>query len=726
MAKLCKPTAYQIRLFNQDEDALAELMLDRNSAALEVEEVLAANEVCGLTITLPGSLPASYIAWDNRIELRRSICGGEFEINGDQAYLIADHRRIWKDGAYAWIITAMSGMWLLKRHFVAHKDKTAQADKTGKSPDDMLRDVVREQMVAGTDFFGSKPERIVAGLTVDANTGSITPTIDKQMSTRTVLDVLKDIADTAAENGTWLGFDVPWTGSNFAFKTFLGYRGVNLADSLRISPEQGAIEDGELITSFVDAPTVVYAGGKGDGLARIISPPVVNTDMVRRSKYGWYEYFHDARNADTLQKVTDEAKAQARKMRPKRTLSLKLNDGVGATYGKDYRFGNIIGVLWDGELISARVDGVRISLKGGRESVVVTLNEVDSQYQAATTMPTATGRGVLVPSSQKSLAQIVKQLATQTVPLTTTPTRAAPTFANSWVNYGSPYYDASYAHDPAGALTLRGVIKDGTLNTPAFTLPATLTPAARLAYLTLSSGAVGRLNLHSDGTVVPEITSNVLYVLDGIHTWRNDLAWTDVATFTNSWVNFGAPFFNAAYTTDETGHTRFRGVIRLGTLNTPAFTLPTELRPAMRVAIATISNNGIGRVNIHADGTVVPEINSNLFYMLDRLYIPRADLPWVAPTMLNSWVYFGNTFFEPGYAVDEIGYVHLRGVIKSGTINNSAFVLPERMRPTKPVSLPTISNNALGVITINVDGSVIPAINSNAFYMLDGIKFLPT
>ena len=724
--RLCKPTAYQIRLFNQDEDALAELMLDRKSAALEVEEVLAANEVCGLTITLPGSLPASYIAWDNRIELRRSVCGGEFEINGDQSYLIADYRRIWKDGAYAWLITAMSGMWLLKGHIVAAKDKSAQGDKTGKSPDDLMRDIVREQMVAGTDFFGSKPERIVTGLTVDTNTTSITPTMDKQIAKRTVFDVLKEIADTAAENGTWLGFDVPWTGTNFAFKTWMGYRGVNLADSLRISPEQGAIADGELITSFADAPTVIYAGGKGDGLAQIISAPVVNTEMVRKSRYGWREYFHDARNADTLQKVNDEAKAQARKMKPKRTLSLKLADGVGALYGRDYRFGNIIGVIWDGELISARVDGVRISLKNGNESVVITVNEVDSQYQAATTTPTANGRGVLTNSSQKSLVQMVKQLAAATVPLNPALPRATPSYTNGWVNVGSPYYDASYAPDASGALVMRGQIKDGTLNTPAFTVPATLTPGSRMAFPALASGALGRVNIHSDGTVVPEITSNVSYTLDGIRTWRNDLVWTDAGVpLANSWVNFGAPFFDAGYAADENGHIRVRGVIKNGTIGAAATSLPVGMRPDKVVSIATISNNAIGRIDITASGNIVPMIGSNAFYMLDRVYIPNPSLYWQAATFANSWVNFGAPFYDAEYAVDALGFVHLRGVIKNGTLNTAAFVLPSQLRPLRAMSFPTISNNALGILTISADGQVVPAINSNAFYMLDGIFWLP-
>lgn len=724
MALLCKPTAYKLHIYDQQDNLLDDLLLDRANAALEVEQVIAANEVGGLTLLLPGSLPESYFAWDNRLELRRSVCGGEFEIDGDQAWLISERRRVWKESAYMWLITALSGNWLLKRRIVAHKDKSAQADKTQKNPDDMMKDVVREQMVNGTDFFGTKTERVVAGLTVDANTSSVTPKIDKQFSARVVFDVVKEIADTSAEAGTWLGFDTIWTGSNFAFKVFATYRGVDRSEDLRISPEQGAIDEGELITSHIDAPSVVYAGGKGEGVARIIAPPVVNTQLVNASKYGWFETFYDTKQSDTLAKVKNEAQAAAKKFKPKRTLSLKLNDGVGATYGKDYRFGDLIGVLFDGQLVKVRVDGVRISLKKGKEEITVTLNEVDSQFQIATTTPTSRTTVVTPSTVAKQLAYTLRTVATLQLPNSTKPIFEAATFTNSWVNYGTPHRDATYGMDAAGAAVVQGVIKSGTLNTPAFTLPSELRPSSRMAFPAVSNGAIGRVNLHSDGTVVPEIGSNALYALDGIGTWRSDLTWTDV-TFTNSWVNFGAPFFNGGYAVDEVGHVRIRGVIRNGTLNTPAFTLPAGMRPAARLAIATISNNGIGRVNIHTDGTVVPEINSNAFYMLDRLYVPRADLPFVNAVMQNSWVYFGSTFFEGSYVMDEIGYVHLRGVIKSGTLNTAAFTLPENMRPKSVLQFPTISNNAFGIIQVNTDGTVVPTINSNAFYMLDGIKFMP-
>ena len=43
--------------------------------------------------------------------------------------------------------------------------------------------------------------------------------------------------------------------------------------------------------------------------------------------------------------------------------------------------------------------------------------------------------------------------------------------------------------------------------------------------------------------------------------------------------------------------------------------------------------------------------------------IPQQE--WVAPTLLNSWVNFGGDYEIAGYMVDSLGFVHLKGVVKS-------------------------------------------------------------
>lgn len=92
-----------------------------------------------------------------------------------------------------------------------------------------------------------------------------------------------------------------------------------------------------------------------------------------------------------------------------------------------------------------------------------------------------------------------------------------PAFANSWVNYGSGWREAGFWKDPLGVIHLRGLIKSGTVGNAAFTLPPGFRPTLAETYAVISNGAVGRLSVYTDGTVIPETPSNNTYVsLSGI------------------------------------------------------------------------------------------------------------------------------------------------------------------------------------------------------------------
>jgi hypothetical protein len=81
-----------------------------------------------------------------------------------------------------------------------------------------------------------------------------------------------------------------------------------------------------------------------------------------------------------------------------------------------------------------------------------------------------------------------------------------PTFKNSWVNWGPPFFDAGYWHDPMGFVHLQGIIKSGTVGSPAFTLPPGLWPAATAGPFSVNSNSTsgaGRIDVSSNGDVTP-------------------------------------------------------------------------------------------------------------------------------------------------------------------------------------------------------------------------------
>lgn len=83
-----------------------------------------------------------------------------------------------------------------------------------------------------------------------------------------------------------------------------------------------------------------------------------------------------------------------------------------------------------------------------------------------------------------------------------------PAFANSWVNYGSPYQDARFMKDATGVVHIQGLVKDGTIGDAFFTLPAGYRPDDQIYFANLSNGALGSVEIHSDGTVVSTLGNN--------------------------------------------------------------------------------------------------------------------------------------------------------------------------------------------------------------------------
>ena len=97
---------------------------------------------------------------------------------------------------------------------------------------------------------------------------------------------------------------------------------------------------------------------------------------------------------------------------------------------------------------------------------------------------------------------------------------------------------------------------------------------------------------------------------------------------------------------------------------------------------------------------------------------------WTAPSFANSWVNFDAGTTNPcGYMRDPSGFVHLRGKVKTGTINTAIFTLPANYRPHYKETLVSISNDAVCKIEIDTSGNVVSATGNNTYVSLDGLTF---
>ncbi|WP_188048654.1 phage tail spike protein [Bacillus sp. CH30_1T] len=91
---------------------------------------------------------------------------------------------------------------------------------------------------------------------------------------------------------------------------------------------------------------------------------------------------------------------------------------------------------------------------------------------------------------------------------------------------------------------------------------------------------------------------------------------------------------------------------------------------------------------------------------------------------LNGWVDYGAEYTPAAYTKTADGYVHLRGMLKSGTIGSALGRLPVGCRPyKKEIFIGVSSGNVATRIDIGVDGYITPQNGSNSWVSISGISF---
>lgn len=95
--------------------------------------------------------------------------------------------------------------------------------------------------------------------------------------------------------------------------------------------------------------------------------------------------------------------------------------------------------------------------------------------------------------------------------------------------------------------------------------------------------------------------------------------------------------------------------------------------------------------------------------------------PWIVPTLLNGWINFGAPLDTAGYYKDDLGIVHIKGIIKSGTatINTPLLNLPAGYRPLTTQLKGTVSNDLFGYFQIAANGNLLIIVGSNASFSIE-------
>ena len=88
---------------------------------------------------------------------------------------------------------------------------------------------------------------------------------------------------------------------------------------------------------------------------------------------------------------------------------------------------------------------------------------------------------------------------------------------NKWKRYSSTYNPPGYYKDNAGIVRLRGLVKEGAISKPIFTLPVGYRPQFRELQATQThANTIGRLDVLSNGQVIPVKGGPGWFSLDGV------------------------------------------------------------------------------------------------------------------------------------------------------------------------------------------------------------------
>ncbi len=97
---------------------------------------------------------------------------------------------------------------------------------------------------------------------------------------------------------------------------------------------------------------------------------------------------------------------------------------------------------------------------------------------------------------------------------------------------------------------------------------------------------------------------------------------------------------------------------------------------------------------------------------------------WTAVSFEAGWVnYDATTYATAAYFKDSHGVVHLKGLVKNGSIGGNLFTLPALYRPALTEHFPMVSNGLFGYGWVQPNGVVSLQSGSNTWVALNGISF---
>lgn len=346
-----------------------------------MEYALTLGDLGAVTLTMPGSWDYKLARLDSRVVIWRKPAGGHRYL--EAAFLMRYVERNYINGRYSTVIQGPCYNDILKRRIVAYAAGTVGAEKTTVQADTMMKAYVDENL--GVLCADTARDTTARGFSVQLDIGA-GPLLSKAASWCNLLTTLQEISEAANEKLTPTYFGIVPTGNGWTmeFRTKTNRWG---NDHTHPDGEHGAVifalERGNMVgpslaVDYRDEETYAYAGGSGEGAARLIEEEADAT-RVTASPLNRREGFVEATNCEAAGAGSAlEGVAQARlvEMQPVRTFAFQIQDTPRCKYGLHWNFGDLVTASFLGEQYDLHVVGVHVTVAGAQETVEAMFQEL--------------------------------------------------------------------------------------------------------------------------------------------------------------------------------------------------------------------------------------------------------------------------------------------------------------------------------------------------------------
>lgn len=303
---------------------------------------------------------------------------------------------------------------------------------------------------------------------------------------------------------------------------------------------------------------------------------------------------------------------------------------------------------------------------------------------------------------------------------------------NNWVDYGGAYSTAAYTRTRDGLVIIKGLIKNSAAQTayaPMASLPADYAPQGRLMFGTSTTPNISaRVDVATNGDLLFGANGAIGWMsLDSIAYVAANARQTKVnLPLLNGFTNYGSGYESATYSQGESGAVTIQGLLNGGTrtMGTPIGTIPAALRSSQYMHVPSRSGT-FHHLGVDATNSLVARGDGSGAYSINTTFLPNTHTNWTNLSLQNSWVAYGGMYVPPQVTKTSDGVVHLRGLVRNGTVAGIITTLPEGYRPSQRILTTVVSSDNYARLDIQPNGSVNMSGGSNAWVSLSGISFIP-